>query len=47
MKIYNTAKGIVIEKDENFYLITADWNTFINDEDVLQKATAPLITAVR
>ncbi len=45
MKIYNTAQGIVIEKDENFYLITADWNTFINDDDVLQKATEAITSA--
>ncbi len=41
MKLYNTRDGIVIEKDGQQYLAsTEQWETFINNDDVLQKATA-------
>jgi 2-dehydro-3-deoxy-D-arabinonate dehydratase len=45
MKLYNTSNGIVIEQNEKFYLVNKDWNNFINDDDVLQKATAAIATA--
>ncbi len=45
MKLYNTSNGIIIEQNEKFYLIKDDWNTFINDDAVLQKATAAITTA--
>ncbi len=45
MKLYNTTNGIVIEQNEKFYLVKEDWNTFINDDAVLQKATAAIATA--
>jgi 2-dehydro-3-deoxy-D-arabinonate dehydratase len=45
MKVYNTTNGIVIEQNEKFYLIKEDWNTFINDDAVLKKATAAIATA--
>lgn len=39
MKLYNTREGIVIEKDQKFYLHSNEvWDKFINDDDVLQKA---------
>ncbi|MFM2361775.1 MAG: hypothetical protein RLZZ316_677, partial [Bacteroidota bacterium] len=42
MKLYNTTNGIIIEQNEKLYLVKADWNTFINDDNVLQKATAAI-----
>ena len=45
MKLYNTINGIVIEQNEKFYLVKEDWNTFINNDAVLQKATAAIVTA--
>ncbi len=47
MKLYNTTNGIVIEQNEKFYLIKEEWNKFINDDDVLQKATAAIATATQ
>jgi len=38
MKIYKTRKGIVIEDGSGFYLLEEDWDTFINDDDLFQKA---------
>lgn len=41
MKIFKTTKGIVIENDNQFYVTeNENWDTFINDDDVLQNATA-------
>jgi 2-dehydro-3-deoxy-D-arabinonate dehydratase len=38
MKLYKTQQGIVIEKDEQFYLHKdSNWDAFINDDHVLQK----------
>lgn len=45
MKLYNTNSGIIIEQNEKFYLIKEDWNNFINDDTVLQKATAAIAAA--
>ncbi len=45
MKLYNTTNGIVIEQNEQFYLVKEDWNNFINDDAVLQKANAAIATA--
>jgi 2-dehydro-3-deoxy-D-arabinonate dehydratase len=41
MKLYKTTKGIVIENHNQFFLAeNENWDTFINDDDVLQIATA-------
>lgn len=41
MKLYNTKAGIVIEKDQQLYLAANEnWEAFINDDSVLEKATA-------
>ncbi|MET0466625.1 MAG: fumarylacetoacetate hydrolase family protein [Chitinophagaceae bacterium] len=41
MKLYNTREGIVIEKDQQLYLVTTEqWDSFINQDDVLEKANA-------
>ena len=39
MKLYKTNDGIIIEEDGKFYPAEQDWETFINDDDVLQNAT--------
>ncbi|HEY7885745.1 MAG TPA: fumarylacetoacetate hydrolase family protein [Cellvibrionaceae bacterium] len=38
MKIYKLHTGILLENDNAFYKIDEDWNTFINNDDLLQKA---------
>lgn len=38
MKVYNTAKGILLESENCFYLINENWDDFINDDNVLEKA---------
>lgn len=41
MKIYNTDKGIVLEKDNSYYLYAGEsWDFFINDDNILNKATS-------
>jgi 2-dehydro-3-deoxy-D-arabinonate dehydratase len=40
MKLYKTKNGIVIEKDKTFYLSKQDWNSFVNDDHLFQKAQA-------
>ena len=37
MKIYKTKSGIVIEKENKFYLSKDDWDLFINDDHLFQK----------
>lgn len=37
MKLYKTKTGIVIEKDNKFYLTNENWDLFINDDDLFQK----------
>jgi 2-dehydro-3-deoxy-D-arabinonate dehydratase len=39
MKAYRTKTGIVLEKDNKFYAVAdSNWDAFINDDNVLQKA---------
>lgn len=39
MKVYKTKNGVVIEKDNKFYLAKGEnWDSFINDDNVLRKA---------
>jgi 2-dehydro-3-deoxy-D-arabinonate dehydratase len=41
MKLYKTKAGIVIEKDNGFYLVKEnDWEQFINDDNLLKKLKA-------
>lgn len=46
MKLYKTKKGIVIEKDDTYYLVDdQDWDTYVNDDQLyskLEKATKDL-----
>jgi len=38
MKLYKTGNGIVIEKNENFYLVqNENWDVFINDDKLSEK----------
>ena len=45
MKVYNTTAGVVIENEATFYSIDANWDSFINDDDILNKAAAAIQTA--
>ncbi len=41
MKIYKAAAGIVIEKENRFYLVNNhNWDSFINDDNLFQKVSA-------
>ncbi|MEO1450608.1 MAG: fumarylacetoacetate hydrolase family protein, partial [Bacteroidota bacterium] len=37
MKIYPTTKGIVIDDENQWYVLNADWDEFINDDDLFRK----------
>ena len=38
MKLYRTKTGIVIEKNDLFYLVqNENWDTFINDDKLIEK----------
>ena len=38
MKIYRTEKGIVVEKDQSYYILPdTQWDTFINADDLYEK----------
>jgi 2-dehydro-3-deoxy-D-arabinonate dehydratase len=45
MKLFNTVNGVVIEQNEKLYLIAENWETFINDDNVLEKAKAAIMKA--
>jgi 2-dehydro-3-deoxy-D-arabinonate dehydratase len=36
MKVYNTKSGIVVETQEGYFLIESDWDSFINDDQILE-----------
>ena len=40
MKLYHTTQGIVLEREGRHYPIDADWDTFLNDDDLYGKLTA-------
>ena len=40
MKLYNTSNGTVIEANEKFYAVTANWEKLVNDDDAFQSAAA-------
>ncbi len=42
MKLYKTRSGIIIEKDNKFYLTNEDWNLFINDDNLFKKTEQTL-----
>jgi 2-dehydro-3-deoxy-D-arabinonate dehydratase len=37
MRVYHTSSGILIEKDNIFFLHQEDWNAFINDDNLYAK----------
>lgn len=38
MKLYKTQAGILLENNEQYYLVeNEDWDTFVNDDDLFQK----------
>ena len=37
MKLYKTQPGIVVEKNAEFFLIKDDWDSFINDDNIVNK----------
>lgn len=45
MKLYNTVNGIVIEFNDKLCLIKENWETFINDDNVFEKAKATITGA--
>ncbi|NCI45746.1 fumarylacetoacetate hydrolase family protein [Sediminibacterium soli] len=38
MKLYKTSEAIVIEKDNAYYHTTGDWESFVNDDQLFDKA---------
>ena len=42
MKLYKTRKGVVIEKDNKFYLTNENWEAFINDDNLFKKTEQTL-----
>lgn len=40
MKIYRTGKGIIIESDNNFYLLEKDWDSFITNDHIYGETIA-------
>jgi len=45
MKLYKTKAGIVIEKENKFYLSKDDWDSFINDDSLFQKIENFILSA--
>ena len=37
MKLYRTSKGIVLQTEENYFLIDSNWDDFINDDALFEK----------
>lgn len=46
MKLYNTGNGTVIESNEKFYAVKANWENLINDDNAFQSATAFIKDAI-
>ncbi len=44
MKIYKLESGILIDDNGQFYTVNENWDTFINDDNLLQKTTALIST---
>lgn len=45
MKLYKVKTGILIERENKFYLINENWDSFINDDNLLKK-TEQLIASL-
>lgn len=46
MKLYKTRTGIIIEKENKFYLTNENWDSFINDDSLLKK-TEKIISSLK
>jgi len=46
MRLFKTLKGIAIERDNNYYLIPDNWDSFINDDGLFAKVTNLLSSQV-
>ena len=42
MRVFKTLKGIVVEKGNNYYLIKDNWDSFINDNNLVSKVSGLL-----
>jgi 2-dehydro-3-deoxy-D-arabinonate dehydratase len=42
MRLFKTLKGIAVERDNNYYLIQGNWDSFINDDNLFAKVTGIL-----
>ncbi|THH37765.1 fumarylacetoacetate hydrolase family protein [Neolewinella litorea] len=40
MKLYHTTEGPLLEAERQFFRIAADWDEFVNDDNLLRKARA-------
>jgi 2-dehydro-3-deoxy-D-arabinonate dehydratase len=45
VRLYKTTKGIVIERNNSFYVIDQSWDTFINDDQLFSKIADLTATA--
>lgn len=45
MKIYNTREGVVLENESLFYRLKENWDALINDDAILEKVTATLLSS--
>ncbi len=45
MKIYNTREGVVLENESLFYRLKENWDALINDDAILEKVTAALLSS--
>ena len=37
MKLYKTKNGIIIQNENNFYLVNENWDSFVNDDNLFDK----------
>ena len=37
MKLYKTKDGIIIQKEDNFYKVNDNWDSFVNDDNLFDK----------
>lgn len=42
MKLYHTKKGILAEKENQFFLLKKNWDEWINDDEVFEKTTSAI-----
>jgi 2-dehydro-3-deoxy-D-arabinonate dehydratase len=47
MRLFKTSKGIAVEKENNYYLIKDNWDSFINDDNLFTKVTNLLSSQIQ